>query len=88
MTEKEKPSQGAHFAGGILSGFRVEVDPHRDGLSVTVGGVEKILAFTGEAAEFLTVHRRVRITGRGLSLSVFENHAAEVSGTVEGIGFV
>ena len=68
-----------------LGGFRMEVDPHARGLSVTVCGAERVISLSDTAVELLGAGRRIGVTGRELSLTVLTAHTAQVTGRVEDI---
>lgn len=78
-TDYEKPA---------ISGFHIEVDKVINGLSVCINGVISVLDF-GEECAVLRVRRgKIRVEGSALSISVYENKTAEISGKVGKIEFI
>jgi len=89
MIQNEKETTGKnHSISSLLNGFGVEISPCKNGLCVSVEGVEKIMAFSSEEIELLSVRGIMNISGRTLSLTVFENHSAQVRGQVEEVRFL
>lgn len=88
MTDKEKKGRGVHPLSDALTLFRVEIDPHRDGLAVTVSGAERILSFSETQVELYGCGRALTVYGDRLSVTVFGRFRTEISGRVEDIRFL
>ena len=71
-----------------LSPFRVEIDRVGRGLSVLVGGATAILEFSEVRASVGAGGYRVEISGRSLSIAVYECGSVEIVGRVEDVSFV
>ena len=69
-------------------GFYLSCERVKGGLAVTVGGVIGVSDFTDERAELTSHTGRINVSGRGLSITVFENKSIEISGAVKDISFV
>lgn len=70
------------------SGFHIEIDKIINGVAVCVNGVSSVLDF-GEERAILKLRRgKLRVEGRELTISVYENKTAEISGKVEKIEFI
>ena len=67
------------------AGFHIEIDKIRGGLSVCVNQVSSVLDFCEEYAILKLGRTRVKVCGSGLSISVYENKIAEISGKVTGV---
>ena len=68
-------------------GFYLSCERVAGGVSMIVGGIISVADFTEERAEMLSHTGRITVTGRGLSMTVFENKSIELCGRIEGIGF-
>ncbi len=85
---KKNKSTPARFEKQMPIGFHIEIDKTASGLSVCVNGASSVLDFCEECA-VLKLHRgRLRVAGHGLSISVYENKIAEISGKVGLIEFI
>lgn len=66
----------------LMRGFRVEIDPCAEGLSVTVCGAQRVSSFSDTYVELVCGRRRVALRGEALLLTVFENRRTQVTGVV------
>ena len=68
--------------------FHIEADRVGDGISVSVSGVISILDFSEEAAVLKLRRGRMKISGGGLAVAVYENKIVEISGKISGMEFL
>lgn len=88
MTDKEKKGRVTAPLSDALTLFRVEIDPHREGLSVTVSGAERIVSFSETQVELCGCGRALTVCGDHLTVTVFGHHRTQISGRVEDIRFL
>lgn len=62
--------------------FHIEADRVGGGISVSISGVLSILDFGEESALVKLRRGRIKIDGKSLSISVYENKIVEISGNV------
>lgn len=86
MHECEK-RDGENIKTGTSS-FHIEIDRVYGGISVSVYGVFSILDFNDSLAVLKLKKGKVRVTGQGLSVAVYENRTVEICGKVEGVAFI
>lgn len=83
MTEKSKialPRISA--AGSLRTPFRCEYDGGKSGMSVILYGIISIKDFSGEEVLMRTAGFNIKISGAGLTLSVYENKSVEIFGKI------
>ena len=72
----------------IPIGFYLSCERVAGGLSLLVGGIIAVSAHEEEYTELLSHTGRIRVSGKGLELTVFENKSIELKGRIEGINFL
>lgn len=85
-SKKDKPKEKA--IGSAFSPFHIEADRNSAGLSVFVSGIVGITDFTDLSVTLKSHSGKVCISGKRLSVCVYEGNTVEVSGRVEDIRFV
>jgi hypothetical protein len=70
-----------------LSGFFIDGKRSGGGLTVAFGRIISIKEYSNERVELLSHGGRVILSGRRLSLSVYEGGTVEISGRIEEIAF-
>jgi len=88
MQDKRKKETNEDEAIKNLAGFHIEADRIKEGISVSVTGVCSILEFTEEISTLKLRRGRIRISGKGLSIAVYENKIVEISGKVCTVEFL
>lgn len=68
--------------------FHLEADRVMCGISVSVSGVMNVIDFTKDTVLLKLRRGKLKISGCGLSISVYENRIVEIFGKVERIEFV
>ena len=68
--------------------FHVEADRLPSGVSVSIMGVLSIVDFNESSAIMKMRRGKIRITGSGLSVAVYENRTVEISGKVGAVEFL
>lgn len=86
--QKIDKKEGAKKPFDALMPLRVEIDRISSGLSVLVYGVKSIKDFSSELAVFRLGGASVRVSGKGLSITVYEGRAVEIRGKVSGVEFI
>ncbi len=87
MTEK-KPQRIKELAPpSIINKFHLDAERSAFGMTITVSGVIGVKDFSRETVEILTHTGRISISGRRLSLSVYENGTIEIKGKTEDVRF-
>ena len=81
MIKKKREEQAA------VGGFYLSCERAVGGLSLLVGGVIGVSELEDGRTELLSHSGRIRVRGKGLSLTVFENKSIEIKGRIEGIDF-
>ena len=83
MTEKNKISSQRAAAPAVLrTPFRCEYDGGRNGMSVLLYGIISIKDFSGEEVLMRASGFFIKISGLGLTLSVYENKSVEIFGKI------
>lgn len=83
MTVKNKiTSSAVSREGNIISPFRCEYDGGKGGMSVILYGIISIKDFSGEEVLMRTSGFNIKISGTGLTLSVYENKSVEIYGKI------
>lgn len=70
-----------------MSRFNLEANRHVRGMSMLIGGVVGIREYSDETMILATHGGRVGISGRRLSLTIYENNSVEVVGRIEEVTF-
>ena len=83
--EHEKNSQGLRV--GKLSPFHINAERCCAGLCLQIGGVVGIEDFSDESVTLCSHGGRVFVSGKRLSLCVYEDNTVEISGRVEEVRF-
>lgn len=81
--EKKRRRMPAFESGGSL--FHAEMDPSPDGLFLRVGGVRRVICLSSDRVGIATRRGTIFVSGKGLSLTVFENQTVGISGRIEGV---
>ena len=81
MTDSMRPIPSA------LTPFHLEMSRSVRGMTVIVNGVVGIGDLTSECVTLKSHGGRVTVTGKRLDICIFESHAVEICGRVEGISF-
>ena len=68
--------------------FHIEADRLPSGVSVSIMGVLSIVDFNETAAIMKMRRGKIRITGTGLSVAVYENRTVEIYGKVGAVEFL
>ncbi|MBE6533051.1 MAG: hypothetical protein E7676_06095 [Ruminococcaceae bacterium] len=87
MTDKSSPNIKELRAPAIINKFHLDAERSAFGMTLTVCGVIGVRDFSRESIEILTHTGKVFISGRRLSLSIYENGAVEIKGRVEDVRF-
>ena len=72
----------------ILSAFHIDLDRCIRGLAATVSGARSVIDFNESECLLGVKGGRVRIFGKELNISVFENNTLEISGRIGGVEFI
>ena len=87
MTEKSANVIKELAAPAIINRFHLNAERSPFGMTVTVTGVIGVRDFSRESVEILTHTGKISVSGRRLTLSVYENGAVEIKGRVEDLRF-
>ena len=87
MTEKSSGKIKELAAPAVINKFHLDAERSPFGMTITVSGVIGVRDFSRESIEILTHTGKIFISGRRLSLSVYENGAIEIKGRVEDVRF-
>ncbi len=68
-----------------LSPFHIEADRSPAGLTVRVGGIIGIAEYSDELVLLKSHGGRLTLTGKRLSITVYEDKTVEICGRVEGM---
>ena len=83
MTEKNKIASPHISAPSVLrTPFRCEYDGGKGGMSVVLYGIISIKDFSGEEVLMRAAGFFIKISGVGLTLSVYENKSVEIFGRI------
>ena len=82
MTEKSKITSPRIQTTAIKTPFRCEYDGGRYGMSVILYGIISIKDFSGEEVLMRSAGFNIKISGTGLTLSVYENKSVEIFGKI------
>ena len=72
----------------IFSEFHIDIDRCARGLAVTVSGARCVIDFNDSECLLKVRRGRVRVFGKELNISVFENNIIEISGKIGGVEFI
>lgn len=67
--------------------FKLEVERHRSGMSLQFSGIIGINDFSDSCIELKSHSGKIKISGKRLNVTLFENSNLEIFGRVEEIGF-
>jgi len=70
-----------------VSSFHLEADRASSGMRMRVGGVIGIADYSAERVCLKSHGARVLVTGKRLSVSVYEDKVTEITGRVEEVSF-
>ena len=68
--------------------FHLEADKLASTVSVSMSGVISIVDFNENSAVMKMRRGKIKVTGSGLSVSVYENRTVEIYGKVEAVEFL
>jgi len=85
---KEKNQKRDIRSGALPSGFHIEVDKILSNVAVSVNNVFSIVDFRDDAAILKMRKGKIKISGDGLSISIYENKIVEIIGKVRNIEFL
>ncbi|MBQ9069842.1 MAG: YabP/YqfC family sporulation protein [Clostridia bacterium] len=88
MTEKNKRERKLSHGEKIFPAFHIEADGRGSYLSVLISGIIGVKEFSSEEVGVITRRESIKLTGKGLRISVFEAKTVEISGDIETISFV
>lgn len=86
MTENKDSKIQNSYARGLKS-FHMEADRCARGMSMVISGIIGVDDFSEERILLMSHTGRIIITGRRLSICVFEHSSLEIAGKVEEIEF-
>ena len=86
MTRKEKNKNAQKCAPIFVPSFRIEADGRGKYMRVLMSGIVGICELSDESIKLLTKRESLKISGRRLSVSIFESNTVEISGEVDSIG--
>ena len=72
----------------IFSTFHIDLDRCARGIAATVSGARCVVDFNESECLLKVKGGRVRIFGKELNISVFENDTLEISGRIGGVEFI
>lgn len=88
MTDNEKKAFGVvRSVSGAISSFRMEGERSAKGMRLRFAGIIGIKELSDDSVEINNHSGRVRIQGKRLLVTVFENNQVEINGRVEGLEF-
>ena len=70
------------------AGFYLSCERSPGGVSLLVGGIIGVSELDSGQTELLSHSGRIRVGGRDLRLTVFENKSIEINGAIEDIKFI
>ncbi len=68
--------------------FHIEADRCKEGISMSVAGVNSIVDFSEERVLLRVKKGRVEVHGASLSVTVYENKIIEITGKISGVSFL
>lgn len=72
----------------VMSDFHIEIDKLGVRISLLLSGASAIRDFSDESALFRVRGFFVKVNGRGLNITVYENKTVELVGRIEGVEFI
>lgn len=72
----------------VMSSFYLEARRDRRGITLLVGKIIGISEFSSELIVLKTHGGRIKLFGKRMKLSIYENSTVEISGRIEEIGFL
>ena len=88
MTEKASNKCEEPVERQRVRAFHIEIDRSANGISVLTEGVIGINDFTDNRAVLATHGGKIEVTGKRLSVVIYEHSRVEIVGVLEGIRFV
>ena len=89
MTDKEKNSFGIiRKYTSSVSSFRMEGERSSRGMCIRFSGIMGIDQFSENCIEIVNHNGRIKLQGKRLEITVFENNQVEINGKVEELYFV
>lgn len=85
MTDENKSGRAEKLS--YPSGFHLEADRSRQGLTITLSGIVGINDFSNDYIHLKGHGGRIEVLGKNLFISVYENGSVEIVGTVGEIIF-
>ena len=73
---------------GSLSDFHIEIDKGQCGFSLSCGGVQGIKAFSDVEILLSLASFSLKVIGKGLCMTVFEENRVEIVGKIKEVSFV
>jgi len=87
--EKKKIElHGKELVRGVPFGFHIEIDKIAGGLSICLNGVSSVIDFCEQYAVLKLGRAKVKVIGLDLSIAVYENKVAEISGKIGAVEFI
>ncbi len=87
MTEKKYSNKLSKVKTLISPAFHIEADGSMGMLSILISGTVGIAEFSSEEVKLITKNESIRISGKHINLSVFEQKVVEITGKIENISF-
>lgn len=87
MTKKNERDMLNGTTPVILPTFHLEADRVMGGISVMLNGIVSICSLSSEDIHLKSHKGKIKLCGREMSVSIFENHTVEIVGRIEGILF-
>ena len=87
MTEKNKRRAPKSAGTAPNHSFHLEAGRAGRGMSVIISGIIGISDFTDTSVSHKTHAGRISVSGKGLSVTVYEGGSVEIIGKVEDINF-
>lgn len=87
--QKAKSSASALFENGRLLSSDFSIEAHRTGrgISLTVSGIVGISELTDTEVVLKSHRAKLSVTGKKLSLTVFEGRVVEIDGVIQNLEF-
>ena len=73
--------------GRDLRSMHIEASRCKRGISILIDGIIGVTDFNENSIMLSSHGGRISISGRGLSLSVYDNGSVEIVGRIENLGF-
>lgn len=72
----------------VQSNFHMEAVRSFNGISISIYGVYSVLDFNEENVLIKLRKGKIKITGKGLKMSVYENSTIEIAGQISEVAFL